>query len=119
MKSLEKGPAATSTTPGPRWTATMSARWPLMLGMVNLVLALVVTGLAEPWIGMFLLLAAIAVTTFNRIRVTADHTGLTVRYGFLGWPAHRFPSTASPPPEPSRSAPPNGAAGVTEATSPS
>ena len=45
------------------WTSTLSARWPLMLGLVNLVLALVVTGLAEPWIGMFLLIAAIAVTT--------------------------------------------------------
>jgi len=37
------------------------------------------------------LLAAIAVTTFSRIRVTADHTGLTVRYGFLGWPRTRVP----------------------------
>lgn len=73
------------------WTSTLSARWPLMLGLVNLILALVVTGLAEPWIGMFLLLAAIAVTTFSRIRVTADHTGLTVRYGFLGWPRTRVP----------------------------
>ncbi len=72
-------------------TATVSARWPLMLGLVNLILALVVTALAEPWIGMFLMLAAIAVTTFSRIRVTADHTGLTVRYGFLGWPRTSVP----------------------------
>ena len=84
-------PPALDLAPGERifWTSTLSARWPLMLGVVNLVFALVVTGLAEPWIGMFLLLAAIAVTTFSRIRVTADHTGLTVRYGFLGRPRTR------------------------------
>ncbi len=86
-------PPALDLAPGERifWTATLSARWPLMLGLVNLVLALVVTGLAEPWIGIFLLIAAIAVTTFSRIRVTADHTGLTVRYGFLGWPRTSVP----------------------------
>ena len=86
-------PPPLDLAPGERalWTGTMSARWPLMLGLVNLVLALVVTALAEPWIGMFLMLAAIAVTTFSRIRVTADHTGLTVRYGFLGLPRTRVP----------------------------
>lgn len=37
---------------------------------------------------MFLLLAAIAVTAFSRIRVNADHT---VRYGFHGQPRTRVP----------------------------
>ena len=43
---------------------------------------------------MFLLLVAIAVTTFSRIRITGDHAGLTVRDGF---PTRVCPSIASPP----------------------
>ena len=40
---------------------------------------------------MVLLVPAIATTTFSRIRVTADRSGLHVGYGFLGWPRTSVP----------------------------
>ena len=34
---------------------------------------------------------SILMTFFGRIRVTADQTGLAVRYGFFGWPRRSIP----------------------------
>ena len=88
-----KAPPAMDLAPGERafWTATLSARWPLPLGLAALLVALGVTQLVEPWIAIVMLVAAIAITTFSRIRVTADRSGLLVRYGFLGWPHTSVP----------------------------
>ena len=47
--------------------------------------------LVEPWFALVLLAPAIVTTTFSRIRVTADRSGLQVRYGFLGWPGTSVP----------------------------
>ena len=81
-------PPTMDLAPGERafWASSLSARWPLLLGLVTLLVALGLTLITEMWIGVVLLLAAIAITTFSRIRVTADGSGLHVRYGFLGWP---------------------------------
>ena len=86
-------PPAMDLAPGEGafWSSTLSARWPLLLGLATLLVALGLTGLTELWIAVVLLLPAIAITTFSRIRVTADRSGLTVRYGFLGWPRTSVP----------------------------
>ncbi len=73
------------------WTATLSAKWPLMLGLVTLLTAIGLTQIVERPIGMVLLVLAISITTFSRIRVTANRSGLQVRYGFLGWPRTSVP----------------------------
>ncbi len=85
-------PPAMDLAPGERafWTETLSARWPMLLGMA-LVVAVGLTQFTDPWIAMVLLIPAIAITTFSRIRVTADRSGLHVRYGFLGWPRTSVP----------------------------
>lgn len=84
---------AMDLAPGERafWTATLSARWPLLLGLVSVLVVLVLTQLVEPWFALVLLAPALITTTFSRIRVTADRSGLTVRYGFLGWPGTFVP----------------------------
>ena len=84
---------AMDLAPGERafWTSSLSAGWPLLLGLVTLLVALGLTLITEMWIGVVLLLPAIAITTFSRIRVTADRSGLSVRYGFLGWPRTSVP----------------------------
>ena len=93
----DAAPPAMDLAPGERafWTATMSAGWPMLLGSAVLVVAVVLGQLIEtsigPWISIALLLPGIAITTFSRIRVTADRSGLTVRYGFLGWPRTSVP----------------------------
>lgn len=92
----DSAPPAMDLAPGERafWTSTLSARWPLLLGLAALLIALIALGLTgptDPWIAVVLLLPAIAITTFSRIRVTADRSGLTVRYGFLGWPRTSVP----------------------------
>ena len=86
-------PPAMDLAPGERafWTATLSAKWPLLLGPVALLVAIVLTQLVEPWFALVLVIPAIATTTFSRIRVTADRSGLQVRYGFLGWPGTSVP----------------------------
>ncbi|MCY4622396.1 MAG: hypothetical protein OXD34_11280 [bacterium] len=86
-------PPAMDLAPGERafWTATLSARWPLLLGPVVLLVALGLTQVVEPWFALVLLVPGIATTTFSRIRVTADRSGLQVRYGFLGWPGTSVP----------------------------
>ena len=73
------------------WTATLSAKWPLMLGLVTLLPALGLIWIGVRPIGMVLLVLAISITTFSRIRVTANQSGLQVRYGFLGWPRTSVP----------------------------
>ena len=93
----DAGAGATPPTmdlgPGERafWTSTLSAKWPLLLGPVVLLAAIGLTQLVEPWFALVLLIPAIATTTFSRIRVTADRSGLQVRYGFLGWPGTSVP----------------------------
>ena len=85
----EAEPPTMELTPGERafWSSTLTARWPLIIGLVTLLVALVVLArLAAPWIVLVLLVVTLAVTTFSRIKVTADRSGLRVRYGFLGWP---------------------------------
>ena len=86
-------PPAMDLAPGERafWTATLSARWPLLLGLVTVLVVLVLAQLVEPWFALVLLAPALITTTFSRIRVTADRSGLTVRYGFLGWPGTFVP----------------------------
>ena len=86
-------PPAMDLAPGERafWASSLSAGWPLLLGLVTLLVALGLTLITEMWIGVVLLLPAIAITTFSRIRVTADRSGLSVRYGFLGWPRTSVP----------------------------
>ena len=73
------------------WTSSLSAGWPLLLGLVTLLVALGLTPITARWIRMVLVLLAIAIATFSRIRVTADGSGLHVRYGFLGWPRTSVP----------------------------
>ena len=93
----DTAPPAMDLAPGERafWTSTMSAGWPLLLGAAVLVVGVILAQLMEPsirlWISIALLLPGIAVITFSRIRVTADRSGLTVRYGFLGWPRTSVP----------------------------
>lgn len=86
-------PPAMDLAPGERafWTSTLSAKWPLLLGLVTVLVVLVLTQLVEPWFALVLLAPALITTTFSRIRVTADRSGLTVRYGFLGWPGTFVP----------------------------
>ena len=73
------------------WSSTLSARWPLLLGTAVLLLALVLTRLAASWMVLLMLMIAIGLTTFGRVRVTTDRTGLQIRYGFLGWPRTSVP----------------------------
>lgn len=86
-------PPAMDLAPGEQafWTATLSARWPLLLGPITVLVALGLTQLVEPWFALVLLAPALITTTFSRIRVTADRSGLQVRYGFLGWPGTSVP----------------------------
>ena len=90
---IDTAPPAMDLAPGERafWTATLSARWPLLLGLVTVLVVLVLTQLVEPWFALVLLAPALITTTFSRIRVTADRSGLTVRYGLLGWPGTFVP----------------------------
>ena len=86
-------PPAMNLAPGERafWTASLSAGWPTLLGLLVLVVALSLVGFTELWIAAALLVPAIAIITLSRIRVTADRSGLQVRYGFLGWPRTSVP----------------------------
>lgn len=86
-------PSAMDLAPGERafWTSCLAARWPMLLGLVALAVAAGLAEFTETWIAIVLLLPAIAITTFSRIRVTADRSGLHVRYGFLGWPRTSVP----------------------------
>ena len=89
----DAAPPVMNLAPGERvfWSATLSARWPLLSGLAILLVALVVTQLTELWVVLVLLLIAIALSAFGRIRVTADQSGLQVRYGFFGWPRTSVP----------------------------
>lgn len=85
---IDTAPPAMDLAPGERayWTSCLSAKWPSLLGLIALLVAVGLMQLVEPWIALILLVPAIATTSFSRIRVTADRSGLQVRYGFLGWP---------------------------------
>lgn len=73
------------------WSATLSARWPPLFALITVMVALVLTQFAEWWIVMIVLVVAMVMGTFGRIRVTADQSGLSVGYGFLGWPRTSVP----------------------------
>lgn len=79
--------------PGERvfWSSTLSARWPLLLGTAVLLLALVLTRFAELWMVLLMLVISVGLTTFSRIRLITDRSGLQLRYGFLGWPRTSIP----------------------------
>jgi len=72
------------------WSATLSAKWPLVLGLTILLVGLALLLITELWIGLLMLGISILMTFFGRIRVTADRSGLSVRYGFFGWPRRSF-----------------------------
>ena len=86
-------PPVMNLTVGERvfWSSTLSARWPLFSSLAVLLVALVVTQLTELWVVLVLLFIAITLSAFGRIRVTADQSGLQVRYGFFGWPRTSVP----------------------------
>ena len=86
-------PNALDLVPGERvfWSATLSARWPLILGMAISLGGLVLLLITDPWIGLVMLGISILMTFFGRIRVTADRSGLRVGYGLFGWPRTSVP----------------------------
>ena len=90
---MDAAPAAMQLVPGERvfWSATLSARWPLLVALIIFLVALVLTQFAELWIVMIVLVTAVSVSTFGRIRVTADQSGLRVGYGLYGWPRTSVP----------------------------
>nr|MDE0501427.1 DUF1648 domain-containing protein [bacterium] len=90
---MEATPQAMELVAGERvfWSATLSARWPLVLGLAILLVGLALLLITEMWIGLVMLGISILMTFFGRIRVTADQTGLAVRYGFFGWPRRSIP----------------------------
>ena len=90
---MDPAPEAMELVQGERvfWTATLSARWPLLLGLAILVLGLVLLLVTELWIGLVMLGISILMSFFGRIRVTADRSGLRVGYGLFGWPRTSVP----------------------------
>lgn len=90
---MDPGPAAMELVPGERvyWTATLSARWPVLLGLAISLLGVVLLLVTEPWIGLVMLGISILMSFFGRIRVTADRSGLRVGYGLFGWPRTSVP----------------------------
>ncbi len=86
-------PPAMALASGERvfWSGTLSVRWPLLAGLTTVAVALVLTQFADFWIVIIALVVASVITTFGRIRVTADRSGLGVRYGLLGWPRTSVP----------------------------
>ena len=89
----DASPPAMSLAPGERvfWSSTLSARWPRISSLATLLVALVVAQLTELLVVMILLAIAMGLAAFSRIRVTADQSGLQVRYGFFGWPRTSVP----------------------------
>ena len=81
-------PEAMKLGPGERvfWSSTLSVRWPLLLATAVLLLALLLSRFAALWVVLLMLVIAIGLTTFGRIRLITDQAGLQVRYGFLRWP---------------------------------
>ena len=90
---MDPPPAAMELVPGERvfWTATLSAKWPLVLGLAILPVGLVLLLITELWIGLVTVGVSILMTFFGRIRVTADRSGLRVGYGLFGWPRTSVP----------------------------
>ena len=90
----DAAPPAMNLARGERvfWSSTLSARWPMLVGLATLLLALSLAQFTQLWIVMTVLFAAIVVVAiFSRIRITADRSGLQVRYGFFGWPRTSVP----------------------------
>ncbi len=89
----DASPSAMSLAPGERvfWSSTLSARWPGISSLATLLVALVVAQLTELLVVMILLVIAMGLAAFSRIRVTADQSGLQVLYGFFGWPRTSVP----------------------------
>jgi len=76
--------------PGHRmaWSSTLSSRWLLAPALAVLLLAPLTLLVAEApfWILTGVVASGIGALAFSSIRVTADSSGLRVRYGFLPWP---------------------------------
>lgn len=73
------------------WAGSASAQGLLVLGVVFVGMA-VVLALLLPWpIGLILVLTALPVLALSRVVVRVDEEGLSVRYGFLGWPSTQIP----------------------------
>ena len=75
------------------WHSTASARWPMMVGvlagavgLVVLASSAVLAGSIGIVIGVAILVVAAATLAFATIRVDVDRRGVTVAYGWLGWP---------------------------------
>ncbi len=73
------------------WFSQVRARWPLALAAVLSLLGVTAFLSANRVIGVGLVLAAIVVSLFASVAVSADRTGLVVRYGPLRWPRTRIP----------------------------
>lgn len=67
-------------------SSTLHAGWPLLVGLIALLIAITVSQLIHLWFGIILLLPTIVVISLSRICVTANQSGLYVHYGFIGWP---------------------------------
>ncbi len=89
----DASPPAMNLAPGEQvfWSSTLSARWPRLSSLATLLVALVVTQLTDLRVVMILLVIAMGLAAFSRIRVTADQSGLQVLYGFFGWPRTSVP----------------------------
>jgi hypothetical protein len=80
-------------TPGERvfWSSTITTKWPLLLGAAVLLLVAGIAQFADLWVVLLLLVIAKGLVLFSRVRVTADQSGLHLRYGFVGWPRTSIP----------------------------
>ncbi len=73
------------------WTQTISSVLMLTIGMALIVAGAITFVWASRTIGVVLLVSAIPASTLAHVRVLADRTGLTLRYGPIGLPRQRIP----------------------------
>lgn len=72
-------------------SSTLHARWPLLVSLIALLIAIAVSQLIHLWFGIILLLPAIVMISLSRICVTVNESGFYVHYGFIGWPRTSIP----------------------------
>lgn len=73
------------------WGSTLYTGWPVLVGLAALTPIIIIVHFTNLWIGVILLLPAIAVANLSRISVTANKSGFYVRYGFIVWPRTSIP----------------------------
>lgn len=73
------------------WSRSLTAGWPPVVAATCVVIGVGVAIVGELWIGLILIVSGLPVALLTRIEVFADHRGLTVAYGPLGWPHTRVP----------------------------